>query len=540
MHRRDWLRHVSATGLALVGDGWRGTAARAESIDDVFPRLAAAALDRGTALGASFADLRIMQSESESLVVRERMVQGVDAATQLGCSVRVLVGGAWGFAAGTDLTENGVAHLADVAVSLAAAQAGWRRRTIEIESLPRHEGRFVQPVGTDPFTVAVDDKLDRLLGIAGAALDAGANYCQAGLLAVRERTWLANTFGSRIVQSRTRLKPDCSVTVTDPRKGFAVRDGLVPAAAGGYEQMTRHDWTSLVTKAAAEAREKLHAPPVVPGRFDLVILPSNLWLTIHETVGHPTELDRALGAEANFAGTSFCTPPALDRLRYASGSVSFRGERTQPGGLATTAFDDDGVATAGNEFFIVENGVFRNFQMAIGQAAAIGRKGSNACAYAETAAAFPLQRMPNISLVPGPDPAMTVERLIADVDDGLLIDGAGSWSIDQQRKNFQFSGGVFRRIVGGRLAGMVRDVAYRGTSVDFWNACDGLGGEPTSELWGAFNCGKGQPQQTAAVSHGAVPARFRGIDVLCTAAAAAPKAASRDGACRGLRRSLHV
>ena len=536
MHRREWLTQVSAAGLAIVADGWRMPAARAAEVDDLFGRLADAALSRATALGASHAELRIMQTDSESLFVRERMVQDIAATTALGCSVRVLVNGAWGFAASDELTAEGASRLAAAAVQIAKAQAGWRRRPVEIESLPARVGRFEQPVAVDPFGVALDDKFGLLLEMTGTALDAGAGYCQAHLLAVCERTWLANTAGSRIVQSRMRVKPDCAVTVTDPQHGFAVRDGLVPAAGAGYEHVTRQDWKTMVARAVGEAKEKLAAPPVTPGRFDLVIAPSNLWLTIHETVGHPTELDRALGEEANFAGTSFCTPAALDRLAYASGIVSFRGDRTQAGGLATTAFDDDGVATAGKEFFIVENGVFRSFQMAIGQAAAIGRAGSNGCAYAESHAAFPLQRMPNISLQPGPDPNVTLTDLIGGVDDGLFIDGAGSWSIDQQRKNFQFSGGVFHRIRGGKLAGMVRDVAYQGTSVDFWNACDGLGGAATSELWGAFHCGKGQPQQSAAVSHGAVPARFRGINVLCTAKEPAPKAA--DAGCTALRASL--
>ena len=535
MHRRDWLRSVSASGLAILVDGWQIPAARAGAVDDLFSGLAARALEKAQAAGASFADLRIMQIDSESLFVRERMVQGIDAASVLGCSVRVLVDGAWGFAAGDDLTADGVARLAELAVQVARAQRGWRSRSIVMEPLPFAVGRFEQPVAVDPFAVALDDKLDHLLEITGRALDAGAGYCQAALLMVRERTWLANTFGSRLVQSRTRLKPDCMVTVTDPQHGFASRDGLVPAAAGGYERVTSIDWKTLVDRAVAEVREKLAAPPVEPGRLDLVIAPSNLWLTIHETVGHPTELDRALGEEANFAGTSFCTPDALDRLHYASEIVSFSADRTRPGGLATTAFDDDGVKTAGNEFRIVDKGMFRAFQMAVGQAAAIGRAGSNACAYAESAAAFPLQRMPNISLEAGADPAVTAADLIAGVDDGLFIEGAGSWSIDQQRRNFQFSGGVFHRIRGGRLAGMVSDVAYQGTSVDFWNACDGLGGRDAWELWGAFNCGKGQPQQSAAVSHGAVPARFRRINVLCTAADHGPKTAASDGCCPGLR-----
>jgi TldD protein len=532
MHRRDWLRQVTLGGLAVAAGRWDLTVARAAEVDDLFTRLADAALAAATAQGASFADLRIRQTESESLSARDGRVQGVAAATSLGVAVRVVVDGGWGFAAGDDLSVDGVVQLAAAAAAISRAQAGWRRRTIEIEPLAAHRGRFEQPVEIDPFALPLDDKIGQLVGLTEIARQAGADFCEAALVAVRERTWLANSFGSRLVQVRTRVKPDCSVTVTDTQRGrFATRDGLLPPRAAGYELVAHHAWRDDVGRAVEEAREKLVAPPVTPGRMDLVIAPSNLWLTIHETVGHPTELDRVLGAEANFAGTSFCTPGDLDRLRYASDQVSFRADRVLPGGLATTAFDDDGVETAGRDFFIVERGVLRNFQMAIGQAAAIGRSGSNACSYAESFAAFPLQRMPNISLEAGPDPAVTLADLVAGIDDGLLIEGAGSWSIDQQRKNFQFSGGVFRRIEGGRLTGMVRDVAYQGTSVDFWNACDGLGGAPTQELWGAFNCGKGQPQQSAAVSHGAVPARFRGVNVLCTAAGPG-KAAT--GCCPGL------
>ncbi|MBP6603434.1 MAG: TldD/PmbA family protein, partial [Verrucomicrobiales bacterium] len=270
--------------------------------------------------------------------------------------------------------------------------------------------------------------------------------------------------------------------------------------------------------AVEQAREKMAAPSVVAGKKDLVIAPSNLWLTIHETVGHPTELDRALGYEANFAGTSFCTPDKLDSLQYGSAIVNIFADRTAATGLATVAWDDDGVETAGKEFPIIKEGVFRNFQMALGQAALIGREGgSNGCAYSDSFDAFPIQRMPNISLQPGSDDTVTAESLIADVEDGIYIDGNGSWSIDQQRYNFQFTGQVFHRIRNGKLDGMFRDVAYQGNSVDFWNACDGLGGKSSYELGGAFNCGKGQPQQVAPVSHGAVPARFRQINVLNTA-----------------------
>lgn len=534
--RRDWLKTATVGGVAVLAARWDLSAARAAEVDDRFPRLADAALGRARSLGATFADFRIMQTETESLFVREQMVQGVSAATSLGGSVRVVCDGAWGFAASEDLSEEGVARLAAEAILIARAQAGWRKRRVEIEPLPKHAGRFDQPADIDPFAMPLETKIETLLGITAAAQKSGANYCHASLEQVRERTWIANTFGSRIAQSRVRLQPGFAVTVTDAKTGrFATREGSVPPRAAGWEHVTSLALAGDAARAVEEAREKLVAPSVEPGRKDLVIAPSNLWLTIHETVGHPTELDRALGDEANFAGTSFCTPDKLDQLRYASDLVSFRGERTEPGGVATTAFDDDGVPTAGREFFIVENGVFRNYQMALGQAGRIGRQASNACGYAESFDAFPLQRMPNISLEPGRDPAVTKESLIADIDDGILIEGNGSWSIDQQRYNFQFTGQVFHRIKNGKLAGMLRDVAYQGNSVDFWNACDGLGGRPSRELYGALHCGKGQPQQAAPVSHGAVPARFRGINVLNTAEQAGAKTAGCEG-CRGVVR----
>jgi len=525
IHRREWMTRVTLGGAALCVARWDIVTARAAAVDDLFPRLADSALGRATGMGASFADFRIMQSDRESLAVREEMVQGIDASTSLGCAVRVLLDGGWGFAAGEDLTVEGVARLAADAVAIARAQSGWRTRRIEIEPLGRHEGRFECTVDVDPFAVPIEEKASVLLGVSAAAKEAGADFRSAGLVQVRERTWLANTAGSRIAQARTRLQPSFSVTLTDPKAGrFASRDGSVPPRGGGWEHVNAARLAADAAAAVEQAREKLAAPSVEPGRRDLVIAPSNLWLTIHETVGHPTELDRALGDEANFAGTSFCTPDKLDTLRYASDLVSFLGERTEPTGLATTAFDDDGVPTAGREFFIVEKGIFRNYQMALGQASRIGRERSNACGYAESFAAFPLQRMPNIHLQPGSDPATTLDDLVAGVDDGILVEGNGSWSIDQQRYNFQFTGQVFHRIRGGRRTGMLRDVAYQGNSVDFWNACDGLGGRPTRELWGAFNCGKGQPIQAASVSHAAVPARFRRINVLNTAEQAGNKA----------------
>jgi TldD protein len=276
-----------------------------------------------------------------------------------------------------------------------------------------------------------------------------------------------------------------------------------------------YDFVGEAARVSEEAARKISAKSVEPGKKDLVIHPTNLWLTIHESVGHPTELDRALGYEANFAGTSFVTTEKLGKLRYGSEFITILGERTQEGGLSTIGYDDDGVKTKGAEFAIIKEGRFENYQMAMGSAKAIGRAGSNGCAFADGWDKFPIQRMPNISLQPGPK-KVSAQDLISDVKDGIYVVGNGSWSIDQQRYNFQFGGQVFYEIKNGKLGQMLRDVAYQGNTVDFWNACDGVGGKEEYYLGGTFSCGKGQPEQSAPVSHGAVPARFRKINVINT------------------------
>ena len=530
MQRRDWLKGTSAAGIALLGSRWTTTAAEAAEISERFPALADATLAKAKELGASFADFHIMQTDEESLFVREEMVQGVNAEASLGCSVRVLVNGAWGFSASEEISEKRVLALVESAIAMAKGQAGWRERKIELEELPAHTGKWTMPMEVDPFTVPLEEKVERLLAINRAALGKGANFCHSYVATVRERKWLANTFGTRTEQTRVRMNPSFSITVTDSKKGeFATRESMVPPKGAGYEHL--RDWKAEDESALAveQAKEKMAAPSVTPGKMDIVIAPSNLWLTVHETVGHPTELDRALGYEANYAGTSHCTPDKLDTLQYGSEIVNIYADRTAETGLATIRWDDDGVATEGKEFPIVKEGIFRNFQMAMGQAALIGRDtGSNACAYADSFDSFPIQRMPNISLKPGKDDSVTVDDLIAGVDDGIYVEGRGSWSIDQQRYNFQFTGQVFHKIRNGKIDGMYRDVAYQGNSVDFWNACDGLGGEPTYELGGAFNCGKGQPGQVAPVSHGAVPARFRQTNILNTAEESGKKVASNN------------
>lgn len=266
-------------------------------------------------------------------------------------------------------------------------------------------------------------------------------------------------------------------------------------------------------RAGEEARAKLNAKYLTPGIYDIVIDPTNLWLTIHETIGHSTELDRVLGWEANFAGTSFIKPEMLNNLQIGSELMTIIADRTQPGGLSTIGYDDDGAPAEAADFKIVEKGVFRNFQMALGQAHLIGLPQSNGCAYADSPTAFPIQRMPNISLKPNPDKC-TLQDLFKDIENGIYIVGAGSWSIDQQRDNFQFGGQLFYEIKNGQLGALLRDGAYQGRTTQFWRSLDGLGDSSTYHLDGTFTCGKAEPVQVAPVSHGSPPARFRNISVL--------------------------
>jgi len=478
--------------------------------------LADTALRKARHAGVDYADVRIGANHSEFLFAREDKLKAVNAAADAGFGVRVLVNGSWGFAGSNTVSLDEIDRVVGQAVENARATAAIQRTPVVIEDLPAVQTDWVMPVGVDPFAISTDVKAAHLLAINDAALKAGADYCAAMFQFVREQKFFASTRGSEIHQSRLRCYPFFRATAVDKDAGkFASRDSLAAPRAAGWDYVERCDLVGEATRAGAEAREKLHAKPVEPGTYDVVIDPTNLFLTIHETIGHSTELDRALGWEADFAGTSFVTPDKLGRLQFGAPMLTVIGERSQDEGLATVAFDDDGVQTGGREFPIIENGVFQNYQMAMGQAQLIGRDHSNGCAYCASGMDFPIQRMPNISLQPNPE-ACSLDDLIGGVERGVYINGAGSWSIDQQRDNFQFSGQLFYEIRNGKLGPMLRDVAYQGRTVPFWNSLDGLGDQSTYFLGGTFTCGKGQPMQAAPVSHGAVPARFRGVTILNT------------------------
>ena len=478
--------------------------------------LADAALGVAKAQGASYADFRLCRYQTEYLEVREHRLEESAIGMSAGFAVRVLLDGTWGYASSALATEDEVKKAVARALDVARASQSLQLRKFVLEDLPVYHDRWDMPMKSDPFLVPADEKIAHMLAINEAALKAGANYSTVAFAFVREEKFFASSPGSRIEQSRVRIIPETEVTVIDSSSGkFATRDTLAAPRGSGYDYILGYDFIGEATKAAGQAREKLKAKPVVAGTYDLVLDPTHLWLTIHESVGHPTELDRALGWEADLAGTTFCTPDQLGKLKYGSELMTVIADRSQEGGLSTVGYDDDGVRSIGSEFPIIKDGIFTNYQMAIGQAQLIGKKASNGCAYADSWSAFPIQRMPNVSLQPNPRKC-SLDDLFAEVKNGIYIMGNGSWSIDQQRHNFQFGGQLFYEIKNGKLGSMLRDVAYQGSTTEFWNSMDGIGDKSTYFLGGAPNCGKGEPEQSAPVSHGAVPARFRQVAVLNT------------------------
>jgi TldD protein len=335
------------------------------------------------------------------------------------------------------------------------------------------------------------------------------------VLSVTEDKHFADLTGTVATQRRVRIHPQLeALTLAPDGQGFETMRTVAPPAGRGWEYLMGEGWDfdDELARIPQYLAEKVGSASVEPGPYDLVIDPTNLWLTIHESIGHATELDRAMGFEAAYAGTSFATFDQLGALQYGSPIMHVTADRTVEHGLATVAVDDEGVAA--QSFDLVTDGVLSGYQLDRSIAAATGFARSNGCAYADSPLHIPIQRMANVSLQPAPGEGPTTEDLIGGVERGLYIVGDKSWSIDMQRYNFQFTGQRFFRIEGGRLAGQVRDVAYQATTTDFWRSMEAVGGRSTYLLGGAFNCGKGQPGQVAPVSHGCPSVLVRQVNVL--------------------------
>jgi TldD protein len=481
--------------------------------------LADAALSRARELGAQHADLRVERIVSQSIDLRDGTVTGVADTITVGLAVRVVVDGVWGFASHVELTPARAAATAERAVAVARTLAPVAVERVERADEPVHaDAVWVSDYAVDPFTVPTREKVDQLTEWSQRLLASdGVDHVQAGVAQVRENKFYADTAGTTTTQQRVRIDPSVTATaVNRAAGGFETMSSLAPPAGRGWEYLGGDgwDWHGELAQLPELLAEKAKAPSVRAGSYDLVIDPTNLWLTIHESVGHATEYDRAIGYEAAYAGTSFATPDGLGTLRYGSEHMHVTGDRTVQHGLSTIGFDDDGVATG--EWDLVRDGVLVGYQLDRTFAPRLGLDRSNGCAFADSPHHVPIQRMANVSLRPDPTHDTSTEELIAGVDRGIYVVGDKSWSIDMQRYNFQFTGQRFFRIEGGKLAGQLRDVAYQATTTDFWGSLDAVGGRSTWLLHGAMNCGKAQPGQVAAVSHGCPSARFRGINVLNT------------------------
>jgi TldD protein len=483
--------------------------------------VADAALSAATAAGASYADLRIHRIATEIVQLRDGELETAVISRDLGLAVRVIADGTWGFASHAELAPSVAADTARRAVHVATTLAALNTERVELAPEPVYtDATWVSHYQIDPFSVDTSEKIAVLEEYSGRLLSAdGIDHVSAALTAAKEQTFYADTFGSAITQQRVRLLPVLEAVTVDAAAGsFDSMRTLAPPTARGWEVVAGDEiwnWTEELAELPSLLAEKVKSPSVTPGRKDLVLDPTNLWLTIHESIGHATEYDRAIGYEAAYAGTSFATPDKLGTMRYGSSLMNVTADRNVEFGLASIGYDDEGVAA--QSWDLVRDGVFVGYQLDRVFAPRLGQARSNGCSYADSPHHVPIQRMANVSLQPGADGLSTAD-LIARVDDGIYIVGDKSWSIDMQRYNFQFTGQRFFRIRGGRLDDQLRDVAYQATTTDFWNSMEAIGGPSTWRLCGALNCGKAQPGQVAPVSHGCPSALFRGVNVLNTLA----------------------
>ncbi|SDK45581.1 TldD/PmbA family protein [Microbulbifer yueqingensis] len=538
MDRRKFLQLTGAgmgvSMLPLSGNLVAESRLTTSGIDlSVKKELADAALNTATKLGATYADVRIGRYLNQYVITREMQLQNVVNTESIGMGVRVIANGTWGFAATNDMTSDGIARATRKAVATAKANSRYQSEPVQLaEQKGYGEVSWKTPIQKNAMQIPLAEKVDLLMAVNEAALGAGASFINSSLYVVNEQKYFASTEGSYIDQDVHRLWAPMQVTAVDKKTGgFRTRNGLSQPVGRGFEYLDgraedkvqsqtvlyrdSYDMVEDARLAAQQAKEKLTAKSVKPGKYDLVLDPSHLWLTIHESVGHPLELDRVLGYEANYAGTSFAT---LDKWRsgkfqYGSDKVNLFADKVQPGSLGAVGYDDEGVETG--KWDLVKDGILVNYQATRDQVHMLGQEKSHGCSYADDWSSVQFQRMPNVSLLPGKD-ELSLDDMIKDVEKGIYIVGAGSFSIDQQRYNFQFGGQLFYEIEDGKITGMVEDVAYQSNTQEFWNACSQICDKRDYRLGGSFFDGKGQPSQISTVSHGSSTARFDGINVINT------------------------
>jgi TldD protein len=523
------LSRVTAQGSPAV----QGTAMR--GVDAALKKqMADVALNAARSKGATYTDVRIGRYINQYVVTRENKVENIVDTESYGIGIRVIANGCWGFAATDKLDNDSIAKATQMAVVIAKENARIQTDPVQLVAQKGYgEVSWKTPIEKNAFDVPIKDKTDLLLSVNDAALKGGANYVNSIIFLVNEQKYFASTDGSYIDQDIHRIWPIFAVTKIDQKSGkFETRQSLSAPRGMGYEYLIpkesdkikglttlyrdSYDMLEDAKAAATQVGEKLKAKSVEAGKYDLVLDPSHLWLTIHESVGHPSELDRVLGYEANFAGTSFLT---LDKWKsgnfnFGSKNVNIVADKIQPGSLGAVGYDDEGVAA--KKWDIIKDGILVNYQAIRDQAHIIGLKESQGCCYADSWSDVQFQRMPNISLQPGKAPLAPAE-MIKNVEKGIFIVGDSSFSIDQQRYNFQFSGQLYYEIKNGKIIGMLNDVAYQSNTQEFWNSCTAVCDKNDYRLGGSFFDGKGQPEQVSAVSHGSSTAHFKGVNVINTA-----------------------
>ena len=467
------------------------------------------ALKRMQAAGAEYGDIRIMESRTQVVHGEDRRIAAVRDASDSGFGVRVLFKGAWGFAASSIMSPEEVPRVTELAIDIAKGSATLALDRVRLAEEPVHVDTVTTEYRVDPFEVSLEDKTRLLMDVMEyVQRQPGVVRSNANLWARRDLKLFASTEGSRINSDLLAVRGGFEATAVHDGR-FASRGYNTPHLRKGYELIHDANFMAQAPRIATQAVEKVKAPQVDPGQYDVVLDPEHLSLTMHESCGHPSELDRALGYEANYAGTSFLTPDKLGNYRYGSAHVNLVADNTEVETLAATGYDDDGVTC--QRWDIIREGVFVGYCTNREVAPKIGQPRSRGSNRADSWGSVPIVRIANIGLQPG---QARLEDMIADVKRGIYIEGHDSFSIDQQRYNFQFGGDAFWLIKNGKRTHMLRDVIYHGITPEFWGSCDAVADASYRRRFGFITCGKGQPGQSGWMTHAASHARFRNVSVI--------------------------
>ncbi len=458
-----------------------------------------------------YADIRFTATSEEHVRVRNGEVDTLSSTVDRAVGVRVLAGNGWGFAASSDISEESLRRTARRALEVAAASNIAATQKIVLSDVEPHVATWKSHSEKDPWSIPLDRKIEALMQATEPMRgDPRIHQVSGDISSYRQEKAFASTAGSFIEQTTTEMGGGIEALAIEEGE-FQRRTYPNPFGgdyqAAGWEFIEGLDLARRGLQVRDEALALLRAPKAPAGRFDLIVGSSQLALQVHESCGHPTELDRAMGLEISLAGGSFLQPPMLGNFRYGSDAVTIMADATVPGSIGSFAFDDDGVPA--QRFPLIERGIFVDYLTGRDTAPSIGRK-SNGTVRAETAARIPIIRMTNINLEPG---TMALEEIIGDTKRGIFVDTNKSWSIDDVRLNFQFGCEVAWEIENGRLGRMLKNPVYGGTTPEFWRSCDAVGDRTSWRIWGLPNCGKGDPMQTMRVAHGAPVARFRNVEM---------------------------